>query len=61
MGRHKCGIGIRLFYNNISMAFVGAHLMPRDENYGTRIKNYCDIIEGMKFSDQPNDGILDQE
>lgn len=57
----KGGIGIRLYYDNISFAFVGAHLAAHEEHYQTRLKNYREIMDGVHFSNRPKDGILDQE
>ncbi|XP_017483063.1 PREDICTED: synaptojanin-1-like [Rhagoletis zephyria] len=61
LGLRKGGIGIRLYYNNISLAFVGAHLAAHEEHYQTRLKNYKEIIDQVHFSHRPKDGILDQD
>lgn len=57
----KGSISVRLFYKEISMVFVGAHLAAHDEFYEKRIKDYRQIIENTRFSDLSRDGILDQE
>jgi len=57
----KGAIAIRLYYHDISLAFIGAHLTAHDENYERRLKDYREIIQGVHFSDRAMDGVLDHE
>lgn len=57
----KGALAIRMTYRGISLAFVGAHFYAFDEKYEDRVDNYNQIIQKIHFSENHNDGILNQE
>lgn len=57
----KGALAIRMTYRGISLAFVGAHFYAFDEKYEDRVDNYNQIIQKIHFSENHNDGILNQD
>ena len=58
--RVKGALAIGFSYQNVTMAFVGAHLHPHEENYQQRVANYHQFMNKMKFDSKKGD-ILDRE
>ena len=58
--RFKGSVAIRLVYNQVSIAFVAAHMVAHKENNRVRIDNYNEITTQFEFLSAPK-SILEHE